>query len=116
MQNISLINLSVINFSKNGVYISGAGNVTITGCNISDNGSGVVPGPKLHHNLHLGWIRGCRITHCRLDTSLHGCGLEMLACDDAEIRDCEIARNAWYGVHLSDWPGYPARRLSDRGQ
>lgn len=102
MQNISLINLSVINFSKNGVYISGAGNVTITGCNISDNGSGVVPGPKLHHNLHLGWIRGCRITHCRLDTSLHGCGLEMLACDDAEVRDCEIARNAWYGVHLSD--------------
>ncbi len=102
MENIRLVNLSVINFSKNGICISGAENVTLSSCNISDNGAGVVPGPRLHHNLCLGWVRNCRITDCRFDTSLRGCGIEMLACHDIEIQNCEIARNAWHGVHLSD--------------
>lgn len=102
MKHIELRNLTVINFSKNGVHISGAENVTLTACNISDNGAGVIPGPRLHHNLHLSWVRGCRIDGCRIDGSLQGCGVEMLACRGGEIRLCEIARNGWHGVHLSD--------------
>ncbi len=102
MSNITLVNISVINFSKNGVQISGARNLTVTGCNFSDNGSGIIPGPKLHHNLSMQYVSGGRITDCRLDGSIAGCGLSMSDCQGLTVADCEVARNAWYGIIAAD--------------
>lgn len=102
LENIVMKNISVVNFSKNGVNISGAGNVRLEACNISDNGSGIIPGPRLQHNLNISYARNVRISGCRFDTSLAGCGIEMMCCENVVVRDCEIARNAWHGVHVGD--------------
>jgi hypothetical protein len=56
MQRISCINLTIRNCTYNGIFISGGGNISITNCDLNENGSNVVPGPKLQHNLLL--------THC----------------------------------------------------
>lgn len=101
MKNIVLENITLINFSRNGIFIAGSENVEINNCNVSDNGSGVVPGPRLHHNLLLKYVNKIRIRDSRFDTSLSGCGIAFTNCSDAIIESCEIARNAWFGVLLS---------------
>lgn len=100
MQNINLINLTVQNSSLNGVYISGAGNVTISGCDFTDNGSGLVPGPRHHHNILLAHIIGGKITGSRIVASPMGCGIALDKSKDISIDDCEIARNDWYGIKM----------------
>ena len=101
MKNIVLENITVINFSRNGIFIAGAENLEINGCNISDNGASVIPGPRLQHNMLLKYANKVRISDSRFDTSLAGCGIALDNCSDAFVERCEIARNAWFGLLLS---------------
>ena len=102
LRDILLKNISVINFSKNGIKISGAENVKLESCNISDNGSAIIPGPKLQHNLNMSHVRNAEIDGCRFDTSLAGCGISMICCENVTVNDCEVARNAWHGIYAGD--------------
>ncbi|RYZ45785.1 MAG: hypothetical protein EOP49_24515, partial [Sphingobacteriales bacterium] len=53
MKNIRLLNLSLENCTYNGVFISGASNVSVENCDLSENGGNAVPGPALQHNLRF---------------------------------------------------------------
>ncbi len=101
MKNIVLENITLINFSRNGIFITGAENLEINNCNISDNGSRIGPGPRLNHNLSLRNVNRIRIYNSRFDTSISGCGVTLANCSDAIVEKCEIARNAWFGLLLS---------------
>jgi hypothetical protein len=101
MKNITLENVTVQNASLNGAYISGAGNVRIVACDFTDNGSGVVPGPRHHHNLLLAHVVGAEITGSRFVASPEGCGLSLDKSKNISITDCEIARNDWYGIKMT---------------
>lgn len=105
LSGITLRNLSVINFSRTGVYISGAKNVKIEACDFTENGTFVVPGPRLQHNLLLQRVDGGVVQDSRFDTSLHGAGVVLDHCRSLDLKDCEIARNAWHGVLLSECSG-----------
>jgi len=110
LQHINLIRLTIRNSTYSGVSISGAGNITITGCDLTENGAGVPPGPTLTHNLLLAHCSGVNITGSRLVTSPSGCGAAVDHCSDVSIRDCEIARNGHFGVLLSE-----SKRVSLQG-
>ena len=102
MRNISLENVSLIHFSRNGLFITGAENLEINNCNISDNGSGIVPGPRLQHNAMLRHVSNIRIHDSRFGTSIAGCGIAVDNCNNVAVERCEIARNAWFGLLLSE--------------
>lgn len=102
MNNITLKNITVRNATYNGVFISGAENVKILNCDFSENGSDVVPGPKLQHNLLITQSLNVVVKDSRLVTSPHGSGLAFSACKNASVENCEIARNAYYGLLISE--------------
>jgi hypothetical protein len=102
MKNIRLINLTVRNCTFNGVLISGGSDIQLAHCDLSENGSSVVPGPGLQHNLLLTHCNGIRIQDSRLDTSPFGSGAALSQCRNALVARCEIARNACYGVLLTE--------------
>jgi parallel beta-helix repeat protein len=102
MKNIKLINLTVQNCTYNGVFISGAENITIDRCNFNENGGSVVPGPKLQHNLLLAHCTDVDIKDSRLDTSPYGSGIAMDHNHNVSVTNCEIARNGYYGVLISE--------------
>ena len=101
-RNITFKDLTLINFSRSGVYISDANGINITDCNFSDNGAQVVPGPRLQHNLLIQHSKDIMIENSRLDASLKGCGVVMEYCDGVTMRNCEIARNDWHGIMMAD--------------
>lgn len=101
MKNITLENVTLIHFSRNGILITGAENLEINNCNISDNGAAIVPGPRLQHNLLLRHVSDARIRNSRFDTSIAGCGIALDNCSDITVERCEIARNAWFGLLMS---------------
>ncbi len=105
LKNITLRNVTVRNCTYNGVFISGAENLQVICCDFNENGSSVVPGPKLQHNLLLTHCSGITITDSRSDTSPFGSGIALNNCSDATIKNCEIARNAFYGLLLSECKG-----------
>jgi parallel beta-helix repeat protein len=37
-----------------------------------------------------------------LDTSPHGCGISLANCSDASVTNCELARNAWFGILVTE--------------
>lgn len=102
MKHINLIDLTVRNCTYNGVFISGAADVNITRCDFDENGSNVVPGTKLQHNLLLTHCTGINIKDGRMDTSPFGSGIALDHCSDALIVNCEVARNAYYGVLITE--------------
>lgn len=102
MKRINFTNLTVRNCTFNGVLISGATDVNITRCDFDENGSNVVPGPKLQHNLFLTHCSNINIQDSRLDTSPHGSGVALDHCENATIASSEIARNAYYGVLITE--------------
>ena len=102
MKQINLTNLTVRNCTFNGVLISGATNVNITRCDFDENGSNVVPGPKLQHNLYLTHCSNINIKDSRLDTSPFGSGIALDHCRDASVTNCEVARNAYYGILIAE--------------
>jgi parallel beta-helix repeat protein len=102
MTRISLIDLTVRNGTYSGVSISGADSVSITRCDLSENGASVPPGPKLTHNLLLSHCSGVNISGSRLATSPFGSGLSLDHCDGVSVTDCEIARNGYFGVLIAE--------------
>ncbi|HEV7350653.1 right-handed parallel beta-helix repeat-containing protein [Telluribacter sp.] len=102
MKNISFINLTVQNCTVNGVFISGASGVKVVSCNFDENGSSMVPGPKLQHNLLLTHCEKVTVQDSRLDTSPFGSGIALSHCRDVTIQENEIARNAYYGILISE--------------
>lgn len=102
LRNIVFKDLTVINFSRSGVYLSDVNGVEIVGCNFSDNGSQVVPGPRLQHNLLIHHSTNIKISNSRFDASLKGCGIVMEYCDGIVIEKCEVARNDWHGIMMAE--------------
>ena len=37
-----------------------------------------------------------------MDTSPHGCGIALTSCTDATVSNCELARNAWFGLLVTE--------------
>ncbi len=102
MKKIILRNITVRNSTYNGVFISGANNVDVICCDFNENGSSVVPGPKLQHNLLLTHCSKIEIKDSRMDTSPYGCGISLTNCSFVNITNCEIARNAWFGLLVTE--------------
>ena len=102
INNVLFENVTVQNCTKHGVSIVGATNVTINRCDFSDNGSSVVPGAGLHHNLQLSYITNSKIINSRFDTSPWGCGIDLLFGKDITISGCEMARNRLSGLRCSE--------------
>ncbi len=59
-------------------------------------------GPKLTHNLLLAHCEDVSISNCRLVTSPSGSGLSLDHCGKVSVTLCEIARNGYFGVLLSE--------------
>lgn len=102
VSNILLKNLTVINFSRFGVYISDSKDVDIESCDITENGSHVIPGPKLHHNILMQNVENINVCNTRMDNSLKGSGIVFNNCNHFIVDSCEIARNAWHGIMFSE--------------
>jgi len=102
MKRIFLINLTVRNSTYSGVCISGAAGVTVTNCDFSENGANPPPGPKLVHNLLLTHCSGVKITGSRLVNSPFGCGVALDHCADVAVSNCEISRNGYYGILVTE--------------
>lgn len=102
IKNITLKNITVRNATFNGVSISGTKNIKIIDCDFSENGSDVIPGPKLQHNLLVTHSNDIMINNSRFVTSPFGSGIALLSCKNATVEKCEIARNAYFGVLISE--------------
>nr|MBI1229691.1 DUF1565 domain-containing protein [Cytophagales bacterium] len=97
---IQLENLTVRHFTKHGVSIRGASDVRVINCDFSDNGSNVVPGEGLHHNLHLIHVRGAVVENSRFSSSPWGSGLYISHSGAIQIANNEFSRNRRHGVQL----------------
>lgn len=102
LQNITIKNVTVRNCTYNGIFISGAKNVEINSCDLNENGSSVVPGPKLQHNLLLTHCSDILVKNCRLDTSPFGSGIALTNCTNPQIIANEIARNGFFGIQITE--------------
>jgi parallel beta-helix repeat protein len=102
MKNITLRNVTVQNCTYNGVFISGAENLSVIRCDFNENGASVVPGPKLQHNLLLTHCSNITVKDSRIDTSPNGCGIALSNCSDVTVENCELARNAWIGLLVTE--------------
>lgn len=102
LKNITFKNITVRNSTYNGAFISGASGVNIINCDFSKNGSDVVPGPKLQHNLLLSHCENVLVKDCQLVTSPFGSGLALTKCKGVSVESCEIARNAYYGLLITE--------------
>ena len=102
MKNINLSNLTVQNCTFDGVLISGAAGINIIRSDFTENGSSIVPGPKLQHNLLLSHCTSITIKDSRLDTSPYGSGITLDHCAGVTVANCEIARNAYYGLLVTE--------------
>jgi parallel beta-helix repeat protein len=102
MSDIVIEHVTVENSTKNGIMIAGASQVKVRNCDISDNGSSVVPGEGFHHNLHLTRITGCEVVGNRLDTSPWGNGLNLSFCHNAVVVNNEAARNKLSGIRCTE--------------
>lgn len=102
MKNINLINITVQNCTFQGVLISGADQVNINGCDLNENGGNVVPGPALQHNLSITHSSNINISNSRMSTSPFGSGISLDHCVSAKVSNCEISRNAWHGILVTE--------------
>ena len=102
MRNIHFEHVTVRNCTHNGVAIRGATKVVVAACDFSDNGSSVVPGPGLQHNLLITRSSTCEVRNSRLDTSLWGCGIDMSHCQEVTPVNNEAARNALHGIRVTE--------------
>ncbi|GAB2788272.1 hypothetical protein GCM10027275_36410 [Rhabdobacter roseus] len=102
MKNITFENITVQNATYNGVFVSGATGLKVLGCDFNENGASIVPGPKLQHNLLLTHCADVTVRDSRLATSPHGSGLALGYCRDVIVANCEIARNAYYGLLVTE--------------
>lgn len=102
MKRIRLQNLTVQNFTKHGVSLRGASEVEISNCDFSDNGSNVVPGEGLHHNLHLLHVHQAVIENSRFSTSPWGSGIHLSHSEQVTIQKNELSRNKKHGIQVAE--------------
>jgi parallel beta-helix repeat protein len=102
MKNLRMERLTVRHCTHNGVAIRGAAQVAIIGCDFSDNGSGVVPGPGLEHNLLITRVMGGEVRDSRLDDSPWGSGLDLSFSRDLILSGNETARNTLHGIRATE--------------
>ncbi len=102
MKNIKLINLTVQNATYQGVSISETSGITINHCDFNENGASVPPGQKLLHNLFLSHCSDAQIIDSRFVTSPYGGGVVLEQVSDVSISNCEIARNGYYGILITE--------------
>lgn len=105
LADIHLENLTVQNFTQHGVSIRGGGRIKIIHCDFSDNGSNVVPGEGLHHNLHLIRVKDAHIEKSRFSTSPWGSGIHISHSENITCIENEIARNQKHGIHIAESSG-----------
>ncbi|GAA4311149.1 right-handed parallel beta-helix repeat-containing protein [Compostibacter hankyongensis] len=105
MHGLHFMNLTVRNCTYNGVFISGARDLTFSGCDLNENGAAVVPGPKLQHNLLLTHCSSILVRDSRLDGSPNGSGIYLQSCEQVSVTDNELARNALNGISVSESAG-----------
>lgn len=101
-RNLRFEHLTVRNCTHNGVAIRGAAQVAVIASDFSDNGSSVVPGPRLEHNLLLTRVAGAEVRDSRFDDSPWGSGIDVTFSRDVTIDGNELARNAAHGVRIAD--------------
>jgi len=102
MKNIKLVNLTVRNATYQGVSISETSGITIDHCDFNENGASVAPGQRLLHNLFLSHCSNVQIVDSRFVTSPYGSGVVLEQVSDAVVSNCEIARNGYYGVLITE--------------
>lgn len=102
MKNIRLENLTIQNFTRSGVSIRGASNISIIRCDVSDNGASVVPGAGFHHNLLITHSNGIVIKDGRFDTSPWGSGIDVSSSENIVIEGNEAARNKMSGIRVTE--------------
>lgn len=110
IQNIHLENLTVRNFTKNGVSLRGVSDAHIINCDFSDNGSNVVPGKGLHHNLHLFRVNNITIKDSRFSNSPWGSGIMASLCENIRIEKNESSRNKLDGIQINESKGMKISR------
>ncbi len=97
-RNISLEYVTVKNFTYAGVQIFGGDHIRIKRCDFNENGSSVVPGAGLLHNLHITHATNIQIDSSRIVGSPYGCGIVLDKSSHIKIENCEMGRNAMYGL------------------
>ena len=102
MKNISFRNITVQHCTKNGMVIYGVDGLSIINCDLRDNGSAIVPGAGLHHNLKIAYSSNCKIVDSRFVDSLWGNGIELAFSQDVLISGNELARNNLSGLRCVD--------------
>jgi predicted esterase len=115
IKNILFENVTIQNFTQNGVLIVGASNLKINSCDFSDNGSSVVPGAGLHHNLNLSHVEKVEITDSRFDTSPFGSGIELMFAKNVRVSGCEMSRNKLSGIRCSESENITIERCLTEG-
>ena len=102
MQRLSFRHVTIQNGTQHGLAIRGAKDVSLTACDVSDNGGSVVPGPGFHQNIQVTHSSNVDINACRADTSPAGNGIEAVCCRNLQITACESARNGRSGIRVAD--------------
>lgn len=102
IENLIFENVTLQNFTKNGMLIVGASGLKVNRCNFSDNGAAVVPGPGFHHNLNLSYITDASITNSRFGSSPWGNGISLSFCRNINVTNNEICRNKLSGIYCAD--------------
>jgi parallel beta-helix repeat protein len=102
MKNISLVNVTVQNGTHDGVFISGAANVMLDRVDLNENGASVPPGARLNHNLLLTHCSSVTIKDSRMATSPLGTGITLEHCSDVTVTNCEVARNGFFGIVVTE--------------
>lgn len=102
IKNIQFDQVTVQNFTKNGVAIVGGSDIRISQCDFSDNGGSVVPGAGFHHNLLLSYVANCTLWKSRFDTSPWGNGVDATFCQKLTVEGCEMARNNRSGIRCAE--------------
>lgn len=101
MHNIKLRQMTVRHATLSAVEIFGARHVEIFDCDLSGSGGAVAPGTGQHHNLKLSHVEDATISGSRLTDSLCGDGLSLTFCQNVDVKNCELARNAMNGARLA---------------
>lgn len=102
IENLTFENVTLQNFTRNGMLIVGGSGIKINRCNFSDNGAAVVPGSGFHHNLNLSHITDCSITNSRFGSSPWGNGISIIFSGNITVSNNEMCRNKLSGIYCAD--------------
>lgn len=100
IRKVVLDHLTVRNCVSNGISISGAADVIVSDCDLTDNGGNNAPGNGLNHNLLLNHVSQCVVNDSRLVFSLGGCGVSVQNSSRVTVQRSELSRNCGYGAEF----------------